>query len=290
MVYSSKFVAVVVNKGQIVRELREDSDDVIRLPFGSDYSIRLKNLHSERAVVNIEIDGQDVLDGSQIVVSPNETADVEGFMEGSTVHKKFRFIEKTQQISEHRGDFVEDGIIRISYQFEKPKPPIKLPYYPYDYYWRRRPYWDSRLNKRYGRRHSDNINIYDDGHSVDIDAVVDNSTFGATADCGTQGIMRKCSLNDKISPEPTIKSAVNDDGITVAGANTYQSFNTTHVGLLETQSHSIVIRILGQTKKGKKFQRPKITRRKIQCPTCGTRSQSSIKFCSNCGTNISDIV
>lgn len=285
MVYSEKFVAVVVCKGQIVRELREDENDSIRLPFGSDYSIRLKNLHSERAVVNIEIDGQDVLDGSQIVVDSNESADIEGFMKGRTIRKKFRFVEKTQQISEHRGDFVEDGIIRVSYQFEKPKPPVR------PYYWSSDNCWN---HKRYGgRRRGDRSilnNTFDDGHI--ITSSIDKS-YGAGASDG-QPLMRSCALHDQDTlSEPASfkkKGIASEDGITVAGANTYQSFNTTHVGLLETQSHSIVIRILGQTKKGKKFQRPKITRRKIQCPTCGTRSQSSIKFCSNCGTNISDIV
>jgi len=285
MVYSSKFVAVVVCKGQIVRELREDSDDVIRLPFGSDYSIRLKNLHSERAVVNIEIDGQDVLDGSRIVVNPNETADVEGFMEGSTVHKKFRFIEKTQQISEHRGDFVEDGLIRISYRFEKPKPPLKFNH----------PYYYDCLDKikkdirRYGRRCDDEYssNFYDNILGQNR-PVITSSMGGTSSSCDMEPLMRACvdaySDNDSLS-----KNAESDNGITVAGADTHQHFNTTYVGALETQTHSIVIRILGQTKEGKKFQRPKITRRKIQCPTCGTRSQSRIKFCSNCGTNISDI-
>lgn len=271
MVYSNKFVAVVVCKGQIVRELREDEKDVVRLPFGSDYSIRLKNLHSERAVVNIEIDGQDVLGGSQIVVSPNETADIEGFMEGSTVRKKFRFIEKTQKIFEHRGDYVEDGIIRVSYQFEKPKPPFRS----YPHHWER----------RYGRRHGD------------IMRGMCNIDHPYTArPCASQGITEEeCADNVAINAfdktlEKYGKPEESEDGITVAGADTYQNFNTTYVGALEPQTHSIVIRILGQTKAGKKFHRPKITRRKVSCPTCGTRNRSRVRYCSDCGTNISDVV
>ena len=35
-----------------------------------------------------------------------------GFMEGMVARNKFRFIEKTKQISDYRGDRVDDGIIR----------------------------------------------------------------------------------------------------------------------------------------------------------------------------------
>jgi len=280
MVYSHKFVAVVVCKGQIVRELREDSDDVIRLPFGADYSIRLKNLHSERAIVSIEIDGQDVLDGTQIVVDANETADIEGFMKGHTVRNKFRFIEKTQQISKHRGDYIEDGIIQVSYQFEKPKPPVR----PY--------HWHRSWGKRYGgRRRGDGIILNDTFDNSPIIGSSMDDSYGAGA-CASQNVMRSCFNDDTLSaPDSfTKKGLASEDGITVAGADTHQHFNTTYVGALETQSHSIVIRILGQTKEGKKFTRPKITRRKVQCPTCGNRNNSRVKYCPTCGTNVSDVV
>ena len=119
MVYSNKFVAVVVCNNQIVREIRENGNDQVYLPFGSDYSLRFKNQHSMKAVVNVEIDGKDVLDGNQLVVDPNSTSDLKGFMVDGKVNNSFRFIEKTQQIAKHRGDFIDDGFIRITWKFEK---------------------------------------------------------------------------------------------------------------------------------------------------------------------------
>lgn len=39
----------------------------------------------------------------------------------ATVGNRFKFIKKTQKIEEHRGNRAEDGIVEISYQFEKPR-------------------------------------------------------------------------------------------------------------------------------------------------------------------------
>jgi len=119
MVYSNKFIAVIKCKGKVLREF---SDGVVRLPFGSDYSIYLKNKDTRKALVNIKVDGKDVLDYNKIIVGPNETTELKGFMKGSTVRNKFRFINKTKEISKFRGDFLEDGLVEIEYQFEKTTP------------------------------------------------------------------------------------------------------------------------------------------------------------------------
>ena len=107
MTYNQKLVAVVKVNGKVLR----DTDDVIRLPFGSEYEIYLKNLNSQRAVVNISIDGQDVLDGNRLVIDPNTEYALEGFMKDRKVRNKFKFINKTKEIADYRGDNVDDGII-----------------------------------------------------------------------------------------------------------------------------------------------------------------------------------
>ena len=120
MVYKDQFVAVLTHNGRILRESRQGQEDVIRLPFCSEYGIRLKNLSSNRAVVSVSIDGVDVLNGSRIVLGANETHDLEGFMDGSAVKNKFKFIKKTSQIAEHRGDFIEvHGQLRDTKRQEK---------------------------------------------------------------------------------------------------------------------------------------------------------------------------
>jgi hypothetical protein len=60
----------------------------VTLPFGSDYSLKLKNLESRKALVSVSIDGQDVLNGKQLIVAPDSDALLDGFMDGSEVHSR----------------------------------------------------------------------------------------------------------------------------------------------------------------------------------------------------------
>ena len=116
MTYNDRFVAELKLNGKILRI----KDDTVYLPFGSEYSLLLKNLNTRRVSVNIEVDGSDVLDNQSLMIEPNKTTELMGFLKGHTAKNKFKFIQKTKQIQEHRGDRVDDGIVRIEFAFEKP--------------------------------------------------------------------------------------------------------------------------------------------------------------------------
>ena len=117
MTYADKFVAEVKQGGKILRV----KDGAVFLPFGSEYSILLKNLNSKRASVKVSIDGEDVLDNHSLVLDVNASTELQGFLRGNVARNRFRFINKTKEISEHRGDRADDGLIRIEFAFEKPK-------------------------------------------------------------------------------------------------------------------------------------------------------------------------
>lgn len=118
MVYNNNLIAVIKHKGKVLRE--EFPGNFVRLPFGSDYSIYIKNKDTMRkVVVEVKVDGKDVLDGNNLLVEPGSTTELKGFMKGSVVNNKFRFIEKTDEISNHRGNFVEDGLVELKYRFEE---------------------------------------------------------------------------------------------------------------------------------------------------------------------------
>lgn len=117
MMYNNKLVATIKVGNKVLRE----QGDTVYIPFGSEYSIHFRNLNSTDVAIDVEIDGEDVLDGSSLIVRAGNGGDIEGFMRGNDVSHKFKFIEKTEQISDYRGDRVSDGIIRISFRFEKPK-------------------------------------------------------------------------------------------------------------------------------------------------------------------------
>jgi len=120
MAYKNNFAVAIKHNGKILR----DRSEVVRLPFGSEYSVLLKNKDSRKAVVQVEIDGVDVIDGNALIVGPNDSVELKGFMKGSTVRNKFKFIEKTRKISKYRGDRIDDGLVRVEYKFERRDPEI----------------------------------------------------------------------------------------------------------------------------------------------------------------------
>lgn len=115
MAFKKNFVVSLKVNGKILRE----DNEFVDVPFGAEYSILLKNLNSRRALVNIDIDGSRAFSG--LVINANQTVELERFQKKSN---RFKFIEKTAQISNHRGDFIDDGFIRVEFQYEKELPTI----------------------------------------------------------------------------------------------------------------------------------------------------------------------
>lgn len=136
MVYSNKFIVAIKHKGKVLREF---NNNVVQLPFGSDYSLMLKNKENRKALVEVKVDGQDVLNGNSIIIGPNGTTELKGFMKGSKVTNKFRFIERTDAISKYRGNLVEDGLVEVTYRFEERQEPDWV-----------MPYWTSPSDIKYG--------------------------------------------------------------------------------------------------------------------------------------------
>lgn len=122
MMYSNNFAAAIKVNGKILREF----GNTVYIPFGSEYQIRLKNLSTQRAKVNIEIDGNNVTEGG-LVLNAFQVIDLERFIRNGNLNEgnKFKFIERTSKIEDHRGINVEDGIITIRYEFENLYAPLK---------------------------------------------------------------------------------------------------------------------------------------------------------------------
>jgi len=128
--YKNNFVVAIKCNDKILRE----QDGKVVLPFGSEYSILMKNLNSERAVVSVYVDGEDATGCRRIVVNSNSETELEGFKKNSEVRNKFKFIKKTEKISKHRGDRIDDGLIRVEFTFEKPEETYSYTDpYPFDY-------------------------------------------------------------------------------------------------------------------------------------------------------------
>jgi len=272
MVYHSQFIAVIKSNKKILREL---SDNTIKLPFNTEYSIIFKNLNSRDALIKISIDGENVLDNSEIIIRANSSGSLEGFLKGNQVTNKFKFIQKTDQIINHRGDGIDDGIIRIEYRYAKIKPvPIQTTNWTYSSESVFHPpgCMCPICNPQYQQKQ--------------VFPFVGPLTTGDYPHT-TNNIYLSSSVNPIIIAE-NFSSNYNvrsDEGITVKGSESDQKFINSFIDEVEEQSHVIIIYLKGYDEKTKQLvQQPEVVKRKISCPTCGTRNKYRNKFCLICGT------
>lgn len=120
MMYSNRFIASVRVNGKILRE----NQGIVSLPFGAEYEILVKNMHSRRAMVKITVDGEDIGSGSRLIIGPNDSTVIERFIKNGNFSSgnKLKFIERTGGIEGHRGIKQEDGLIRCEFWVEKEVP------------------------------------------------------------------------------------------------------------------------------------------------------------------------
>ena len=82
MMYHQKLVACVKVDGKILRE----SGDSVSIPFGSEYSILLKNLNTVRVQVKVSIDGTEATEGTWLVIQPNSSVELERFIRNGNMN------------------------------------------------------------------------------------------------------------------------------------------------------------------------------------------------------------
>jgi len=264
MMYHQKFVAVVKVDGKVLRE----RGDVVTLPFQSEYSLLLKNLESRPASVKVSIDGQDVLYGSSLIISPNEETELMGILHGSQVRNRFKFIKKTSKIQEHRGDKIDDGIIRVEFAYEKvmPKQKSSSEHHYYHYY---PPIMLRGLDEHWT---SNNVTYTSNSNDNSSDPV----PKGSSVVCDSLGgeLRATSAFHNHVGSIPQ-----QDEGITVEGSRVNQNFRYSNIGELD-DSEVIILRMKGT-------DGPALTTKtKLTCKTCGTQSKSSAKFCPECGTSL----
>jgi len=267
--FNSKLVASIKANGKILREFK----DTVYIPFGTEYSILLKNLNTVRAIVNIYIDGENVTPNG-LVINAGQQVDFErSLANGSlTGGNKFKFIERTGKIEDHRGVKLEDGLIRVEYQFEKvyPKNPVMT--------------W----NNGYNTLHDSWTSTLLRGSAADVTP----SYMKGTVSCADMAVGATSINNMAVGATLSASAATHsfnaapqtETGITVAGSKSEQKFVTVSNFATETEKHSIVIKLLGETEDNKAIREPITVKTKPKCTTCGKQNKATAKFCSECGT------
>lgn len=275
MMFMQNFVCAVKVNGKILR----DQSNLVTLPFGSEYTILLKNLNSRRAMVKVSVDGQDATDGTRLILAPNSTLELERFIRNGNLNSgnRFKFIERTAAVEAHRGAKEDDGLIRAEFWAEKPaQETIETivrrryiddyePYFPpFPRPWRgRRPWWHDITFKSTG-----NVQSYSTSETMarmSVDAESHEVERG-----GFQ------SINNTMG-------ALNDAGITVPGSESSQRFYSTSGFPLESNSQVIVLNLRGEVA-GKPVAAPITVDRKPVCITCGKTNKAQDRFCGQCGT------
>ena len=284
MMYNQKLVASIKVKGKILREFK----DTVYIPFASEYSVLLKNLNTVRAVVNVFVDGENAVPGG-LVIDPGRSVDLERWIKNGNLSEgnRFKFIERTAQIEDGpRGIKEEDGLIRVEYQFELPRPVINL-------------------NQVFGN----NSTIYSSEYQGVTDKYSKTSGWISASGASTisqmnvGGVLRGVDYSAGEATKAAAAAAINqvapdaieyhsgaatmdwnDVGITVPGSKSTQTFQTVTMGALDPVKHNIVLRIVGDLGHKKPVDKAVTVKHKPKCVTCGKQNRAHAKFCVECGT------
>ena len=277
MMYNNKLVASLKANGKILREFK----DTVYIPFGSEYSILLKNLNSTRALVNVFLDGENAVPGG-LVLNAGQEIDLERFVKNGNLSEgnRFKFIERTSSIENGpRGIKLEDGLIRVEFQFELP--PMKISSMPS---WQQRDLWNSINTTGISGAIGNSYNVNGVMRSADFSKGESTKIYATAAVnqyCADNGIVSKAEVHDGMA---TMDSYYNDVGITVPGSKSTQKFSTAYIGALEAEKHTMVLKLLGETPDNKPVQKPVTVKAKPKCTTCGRQNKAHAKFCVECGT------
>ena len=117
MVYSNKFVMCVLVNNQIQKEL---NNGTVPIPFGVEYTLRFRNKNSRRAVVKFYIDGEDV-SGNGYIIPANSHIDIKRY---SNKDESFRFVplDSPEAIDQGKNGPNSDktkGLIEAKFYLEK---------------------------------------------------------------------------------------------------------------------------------------------------------------------------
>lgn len=295
MTYQNKFVVVVKSNSSILRE----HDGTVTLPFGSEYSLLLKNLNSNASLIKISIDSNDVLDGKGLIIQGNCEKELLGFIKNRQVTNRFKFIQKTKDIVEHRGDKIDDGIIRIEFRFKKEVHEVVTKYstyyepYPWYPWYLRYPYCPepyrpicSLVDDIHVTSKGDDVigsEILTGGSTLTADNIQCNTITNANIVSCFSAQANSINLNVK---DGLVVGLTQDEGITVHGSQAHQQLQPAHIGDLESQSQVIIIKLRGINSGGIEIVEPITVKTKLECPTCGKRNKSSNAFCGKCGTSL----
>lgn len=292
MVCEKYYVVSIRANGKILR----DNNNVVTLPFGSEYQILIKNLRSRRAMAKISVDGVDITDGTRLVLQPNASMNVERFIKNGDLlsGNRLKFIERTERVETHRGIKEDDGLVRVEFWQEREVvdvPVVRHHYYD-EWYAIPRPYYPLYLRPWHEPRLIWNSGgsgvIYGGAQgaaSMPGNTVTTTSGGEATnASFTSSGNFQKCAQPPESAQQMFAMNMMRcDAGITVPGSESRQQFHHASGFQLESNSTVIVLRLRGEVG-GVAVAEAVTVERKPVCSTCGKKNSVTSRFCDQCAT------
>jgi hypothetical protein len=248
MMYSSGFVVCIVCNGRV---LEESKDGIVRIPFGAEYSIRLRNKNNRRAVAFLQVDDENAGGNGIIIDYPGNYrgrpsyVDVKGPI-GTEKNFKFVSSQSGETVDAGKNNKVDgsNGVIRVEFKLEKPTPPPTT-------YWR-----------------SDN---YERDLSFDLRGHL--LGFGSSETRRLNATEPTCSIPlDKLQ-----------EGCTVEGGYSGQKWQTEYLDIESGIGVVIQLKLMGYNTNS--------TNTKVSyCDNCGQKVNKRSRFCSNCGSKLKNYV
>jgi hypothetical protein len=258
MAYTNRFVLCILVDGVPQKEL---ANGEVHIPFGSIYSIRVRNRHKRNAAVQLFIDGENV-SGEGFKVPANDKIDIHRYAD-KNVTFKFVDLESPEAVEFGKNGPNPDkvkGVVEARFFLEKEKLPKVEHIHHYHHYpvpepyphWPIRPYimpWAG-------------------------------NTKSNTVEYGHESLVQNCKVT---------KSRVLREGATVEGHASNQKFNKVHMDL-ETDYVSVKVFLKGYQPDSHVVQEILQTPKdlKVFCENCGKPIENqSANFCGNCGNRLS---
>lgn len=274
--FNNNLVMAIKANGKVLREF----DGTTYIPFGSEYSILLKNLSNKRCRVSVRIDGADVLDNANLIIEAHSETNLTRFVKGGNLEagNSFKFIEKTAKVEKHRGNKAEDGLVTIHYEFEKEKS-----YYPdYSTTVYRNAVADSNTVQKWSNT---SMGFMDDG--ADQFRSEMPRVMAASEERGSlcsANVLRAASVHTKGFAQGIPQ---NTAGVTAPGSVNTQKFQHSNRHFdHDGNVYTMTMQLKGGTPDGNLVKKEITVKKLTRCEFCGTNVKQTAKFCHECGAGV----
>ncbi len=256
--FSNDFVVSILKDGTIIQD---NKAGIVTLPFGSEYSIRLRNKNSRRALARVYIDEENVTENG-IILPANSYVDLERPTNNPNC---FKFVSIKSDDAANAGKRSQtdgrNGVVRVEWQLEKE---IKW-VYPSNPW----PIYTENPWKKYHTEPTWTCTQYGPAQSGAPSSFMMGFNSCEREEKTSRGIhSAEKSARKKLS-----------EGCTVEGSASDQTFT---YGNIQVEGPITTIRLILQgyiCKEG--------TQKGLYCESCGAKAKSkSAKFCYVCGKRI----